>query len=442
MVPPERTPSISLTSKDALDDPSPPASPTDVEHEIRDGGREAWCAALGSFLAQFCGFGYSFAFGVYQDYYSRHYLSEESPSAISWIGGSSAYLVSSIGLVCGPLHDRGYFYPIFIGGAVLQCFSLFMLSLARPGSYYQIFLAQGIGSGLAQGVMYVPSYAILSQHFRRRRALVMSVVASGASLGGIVHTLMLNKLINGPIGFKTGVRISAGFVTVLLFCSCLLMRTRYGSHPHVPSIGIWKAFTKCVFELPFLLMVVGFLLFQTAFLYPFYYFQVDAIHHGLGFSFSFYSLVIMNAGSFWGRMSAGFLTPFVGVPDLTILSTVACAALLVGMIWLSSVASFVVLGFLYGAFSGMNIAMMAPFMALLTANQSELGMRMGVSFFITGIYDHFWPPISGALLTGRYLWWAPVLFCSTVAFIGGLLFLVLRIMLTRRAKNSNQNTPG
>lgn len=29
-------------------------------------------------------------------------------------------------------------YPIFIGGAVLQCFSLFMLSLARPGSYYQV----------------------------------------------------------------------------------------------------------------------------------------------------------------------------------------------------------------------------------------------------------------------------------------------------------------
>lgn len=63
----------------------------------------------------------------------------------------------------------------------------------------------------------------------------------------------------------------------------------------------------------------------------------------------------MNAGSFWGRMSAGFLTPFVGVPDLTILSTVACAALLVGMIWPSSVASFVVLGFLYGAFSGMSM---------------------------------------------------------------------------------------
>jgi len=48
MVPPECTPSVSLTSKDTLDDPSSPTSPTDVENEIRDGGREAWCAALGS----------------------------------------------------------------------------------------------------------------------------------------------------------------------------------------------------------------------------------------------------------------------------------------------------------------------------------------------------------------------------------------------------------
>jgi len=70
----------------------------------------------------------------------------------------------------------------------------------------------------------------------------------------------------------------------------------------------------------------------------------------------------MNAGSFWGRMSSAFLTPFVGVPDLTIVSTVACAALLVGMIWLSSVASFVVLGFLYGVFSGMS---MFPFSSLV-----------------------------------------------------------------------------
>ncbi|KAL4073697.1 major facilitator superfamily domain-containing protein [Scleroderma citrinum] len=418
----ERTPTVSVTEKVTLDEPSPPASPTVSVDKIPDGGREAWCTALGSFLAQFCGFGYSFAFGVYQDYYSRRYLPHESPSAISfvlfrlctvWIGGVTAYLVSSIGLICGPLHDRGYFYPVFISGAILQCLSLFMLSLAQPGSYYQIFLAQGVGSGLAQGVMYVPSYAVLSQHFNRRRALVMSIVAAGAPLGGIVHTMMLNKLINGPIGFKTGVLISAGFVTVLLFFSCLLMRTRYRLHPSVPPIGVWKASKKCICDVPFMLMVIGFLLYQTAFLYPFYYFQVDAIKHGLSLSFSFYSLVIVNAGNFCGRTSAGLLSPLIGVPDLAILSTVACGVLLVGMVWLGSVASFAVLGFLYGAFSGMNIAMMAPFMALLTANPSELGMRMGISFFITGVKQIIeGPPISGALLTDRYHWWAPVLFCS------------------------------
>ncbi|KAI6134749.1 MFS general substrate transporter [Pisolithus croceorrhizus] len=404
-------PSVSKVLVNRNDTPShssPLTPPVILERGIPDGGLEAWCAVLGSFIAQFCGFGYASAFGVYQEYYTREFLSHESSSAISWIGSLSAFLVTAIGPICGPLHDRGHFYLVFVGGALLQSFSLFMLSLAQPGSYYQVFLTQGIGSGIAQGLMYVPSFAILSQHFCRRRALVMSIVASGASLGGIVHTIMLNRLINGPIGFATGVRISAGLVTGLLFISCLLIRTRYETgHVSLPA-NTWKAAIKCVTEVPSLLMVTAFLFFQTAYLYPFFYFQLDSVRHGLSTSFSFYSLVIVNAASFCGRFSAGFIAHFISVVDLTILSTVACAVLLGGMIWLSSMESFIALGLLYGLLSGMNIAMMAPFMALITTDPSELGVRMGISFAITGK----WSPISGALLTKQYIWWAPALFCA------------------------------
>ncbi|KAJ7046294.1 hypothetical protein C8F04DRAFT_1063903 [Mycena alexandri] len=41
----------------------------------------AWATVLGAFLIQFCGFGYTTSFGVYQDFYVRDYLSQSSPSA-------------------------------------------------------------------------------------------------------------------------------------------------------------------------------------------------------------------------------------------------------------------------------------------------------------------------------------------------------------------------
>ena len=107
--------------------------------------------------------------------------------------------------------------------------------------------------------MYVPSLAIISHHFKRRRAAMMSIVASGVALGGITNTIMLNHLLNGPIGFKMGVRISATFTILLLFLSCILVRTRYSAMRHkATSVGFWKATKKCFTEVPSLLTIIGY----------------------------------------------------------------------------------------------------------------------------------------------------------------------------------------
>ena len=62
----------------------------------------------------------------------------------------------------------------------------------------------------------------------------------------------------------------------------------------------------------------------------------------------------MNVGSFVARFVVGPVLPYVGVVDLSITTTVICAILIIGMIWLGSVASVVVLGVLYGLFSGIS----------------------------------------------------------------------------------------
>lgn len=361
----------SSTSQTACSESGPP-----------DGGFQAWGTAFGCFLMQFCGFGYISSFGVYQDYYTRIYLANHPPSAISWIGALTAFLTVNVTLISGPLYDRGWFYRLMITGSLLQSLSLFALSFTKPGQFYLAFVVQGVLAGFGMGLTYAPSIAVVSQHFSRRRTLVMSLVTSGTPLGSMIHPIMLNHLLNGTVGFANGVRASAGFVSVLLLIACLFMRTR---ELPIPTASYTAVARKCSREVLFILMTVGSLLFQIGFFFPVFYLQLDSAKHGIDINFSFYSLVIMNAACFIGRCTAGIIATYTGVLNLTIASAVACSVLIISMIALSDVASVVALGLAYGYFSGVYIALLVPMVTVLTPDLSELGARMGIFCTFTGV---------------------------------------------------------
>lgn len=54
----------------------------------------------------------------------------------------------------------------------------------------------------------------------------MTIVASGASLGAVIHPIMLNHTLNSHLEFGNAVRASAGLVGGLQLIACCLMRTR------------------------------------------------------------------------------------------------------------------------------------------------------------------------------------------------------------------------
>ncbi|KAG0693803.1 major facilitator superfamily domain-containing protein [Suillus ampliporus] len=377
------------------------SDPPSRSDEFPEGGMAAWATVFGSFLVQFCGFGYTTSFGVYQDFYSQHYLTNQTTSAISWIGSLNVFLVTGVGLVSGSLYDRGYFYHLVIAGSLLQSFSLFMLSLSKPNQYYQIFLAQGLGSGIATGLMFVPSTAVIAHYFRRKRTLVLTFIAAGSSLG---------------------------LVSALLLIACLCMRTRLD--PPTTPVNYIAAARKCIRDVPFVLMIAGGFLFQIGLYYPMFFLQLDSVKHGTGVTFSFYSLVILNASNCVGRVTSGFIAAFTGVPNLTIVATISCGVLNLGLIGLSNLADVVVLGVLYGYFAGLFIGILAPLMANLTPDLSELGARMGICFLMSGFGTLIGTPISGALLTSNYTWWIPALFSGITALAGSMVYIIMRLMLS------------
>ena len=91
-------------------------------------------------------------------------------------------------------------------------FCLFMISITTPEHYFQaciftfqtltdltnivfkLFLSQGLGIGIAVGMMYIPALGIISHYFQRHRALALGI----ATTVGCHPLLFMFALITKP----------------------------------------------------------------------------------------------------------------------------------------------------------------------------------------------------------------------------------------------------
>ena len=85
------------------------------------------------------------------------------------------------GILTGPIFDLGYHRTLLYLGAVLTVLGFIMTSFATE--YYQVFLAQGVCTGLGSGMIHVPNYALVAASFTSKRALALALVGSGVSIG-------------------------------------------------------------------------------------------------------------------------------------------------------------------------------------------------------------------------------------------------------------------
>ncbi|KAJ7657046.1 major facilitator superfamily domain-containing protein, partial [Mycena rosella] len=276
----------------------------------------------------------------------------------------------------------------------------------------QIFLAQGLGAGIGAGTVYVPSVAVISHYFHKRRALAMSIVASGSSLGAVINPIMLNNTLHSHLGFGNAVRASAGLITGLSLIACLLMRPRL---PPAPTPPFWPSVLRFSRDSAYVFATLGSATFAVGLYFPIFYLQLDAINHGISPSLSFYSLVIMNASSFVGRIVPGFVARKFGIINMAVAASGGGAVLILCTIALKTVASVIVIGILYGFCAGVWVTLIPPLLAVLTDDLGELGLRLGVAFGFMGIGGLLGPPINGALLGGNFVWWRPALFSGVRA---------------------------
>ena len=120
------------------------------------------------------------------------------------------FLLNFVGVFSGRAVDLGYFRSSLIIGLALQVIGVFTTAFST--TYWQIFLSQGVCSGLGHGLLFAPIVSILPTYFIKKRAFAVSLATCGVATGGMVFPAIAYTSIS-RLGFRWTVLIM-GFVIV------------------------------------------------------------------------------------------------------------------------------------------------------------------------------------------------------------------------------------
>ena len=138
---------------------------------------------------------------------------------------------------------------IFGGGFVAASFAT---------RIWHLYLSQGALIGLGVGFVYVPSIAILSQWFEKRRSLVNGVSSAGSGIGGLVFSLATGAMIDN-LGLEWALRVTGIIALVALVLAAIFIRDRNSiirpkQHPFDTSL-VWRADVLLLLAWAFLSML-------------------------------------------------------------------------------------------------------------------------------------------------------------------------------------------
>ncbi|KAI0179042.1 MFS general substrate transporter [Hypoxylon sp. FL1284] len=423
----ERTEDTKQVAEDTAS--APVVSPKPFE--IPDGGLQAWIQVFGAFVIMMATWGLVNTFGVYQTYYETDLLKDNTSSDISWVGSLQGALLLMGGLVSGPLFDAGHFRALTGAGLFLVVFGLFMTSLCS--AYWQVLLAQGVCVGLGCGLVFLPSAAILSQYFARRRALALGVQSAGSPLGGIIFPIIFSRL-EPRLGFGWATRVIAFILLGLSVVPLVTMR------PRAPPPARKRAFVdaQALREPPFLgFCAAGLLAFMGLYV-PFFYLQLYALRfRTVPDSLVAYLVTLLNTGSVFGRILPNFAADHLGSMSVLAATTLGAGVLAFGWFGVRDLGGTVVFALLFGFFNGGVTSLPPSAIVALTPDMARLGTRMGMVFAFVGVAVLVGTPIAGAILRDvddDALWKGLIGFSGATLSVGGMGFALTQWLLVRQKR--------
>ncbi|KAJ5137067.1 MFS general substrate transporter [Penicillium atrosanguineum] len=363
------------------DDAAGPLSADIVADKAPDGGRDAWMVTFGTWWALFIAFGWTNSLGVFQNYYEKELLKAYSASTIAWIASTQIFMMYGGGIVFGKVFDHyGPRWLLYIGG-FCHVFGLMMASISTD--YYQIFLSQAICSAIGASAIYYASLGSLASWFQAKRATAFGLAASGASVGGVIFPVMVDRLIY-RIGFGWTMRAVAFLILGGLVIVILTVKSRL---THSPKPIHVRQYTTPFTEIPFLLLVISLSLFSFGLFLPFNFITAQAQTLGMSPTLANYLVAILNATSVFGRIIPGLVADRLGRFNVMSVATLV-SGILTFALWLPGRSNLTAI--LYAVFFAL-IAQLSPI--------QEIGVRTGALYFFVSIAVLTGSPIAGALVS-------------------------------------------
>ncbi|PNS16129.1 Riboflavin transporter MCH5 [Sphaceloma murrayae] len=456
----------------------------------------AYTTLLGGFLLMFNSWGIVNAFGTFLSFYQEVLLPDSKLEVFNLIGSTQSFVVLLLSMFVGRILDAGHHLPLKIIGTFFVCLGLFLLSIVNgggmqgEGSAALDWVVQGLICGLGMACFFVTSSQVVATWFIDRKGFAIGVVATGASIAGLIYPIMLRFLID-QYGFNTAVR----YITLLCFLTCLLAITLQRPNPahqlrplarrpvptssaSPPSSAPIAApiFAVKTWLDPLALRSTPFLLFTAAIAMMFFgfygvFFNLEewAAQKRVGFKGvapppcppeqatgcvtpglrTYWLLAIMNASSSIGRLSSSYLCDLFGAlrvhAIVSVTSGLLCLCLWTFASTLPSAIAFVVL---FGAFSGSVIGLPPASMAAILGKgedaQARLGQWTGMMYTAAAPFALTGPVLEGYFI-GRfgYNYITIQCFSGTCLLIsGGLMAAALRWSEGEREKRKDRREQG
>lgn len=399
--------------------------------EYPEGGLRAYLALAGSTLVLTCTFSISNSFGTFLNYYKLHQLAAYDPSKISWIGSAHLFITFGSAFLAGVLFDKGYFRYQLAFGSIFWIVGLSCLSICT--SFIEIFLCHSLCMGIALGAMFSPCLSVLGTYFKRKRAFVVGIAASGTAVGAVCFPIMLEHLFV-QVGFKLAILYLAILQLVILVIANVITRPRQLSS--TTSAGkrtpLGPVLRKIARQPSAWLVYLGTFGIMISLFIPLFYIVTYARDVANNDLLANYSLAIINATAFFARIGAGLLADRIGVFNTALPLGLLVGVMTFALLGATTTGPLVIFLLLWGVASGGFISCSASTFMALSDDVSELGLRGGIGFFAIGLASLIGSPIAGVLLRSTGSYTAACCFGGGCALGGCVLLFLGRSTQVRR----------
>ncbi|KAF2001964.1 MFS general substrate transporter [Amniculicola lignicola CBS 123094] len=393
-----------------------------------DTGKAAWLVLAGCTLIQAPVWGYSLAFGVFQEYYTSHPTAlKGDTSNVAVIGTTLTgilYLSSpfTFAILSRWPRLRRWFGPI---GLVMTAAGFLMSSFAT--SVWQLVATQGVVSALGSGLLFTPSTLYLDEWFVRRKGLAYGIMWAGKSFTGVGIPFVMSASLQR---FGPERTLQGWTVATILLSSPLL----YYLRPRIPlsATTTIRRLDTTFLTLPiFWTLQMGNILQSLGYFLPYTYMSSYAVQQ-IGATAPIATLVLslINATSVPGGIVMGTLNDHFSVMSVLLLSSLG-SAFAVFFLWgfSSHIALLTLFALTYGFFAGGFSSTWSGVMNEI--KRQSPGMDTGLMFGLLaggrGVGNVISGPLSVALFgkgvggSGVYegQYGAVILFTGITALLGG-----------------------